>query len=353
MAAPPSAAPPLRWDIFCRVIDNFGDIGVCWRLAAQLAQPAQPASLATHDRVRLIADDATALAWMAPQGAPGVEVLPWPGPQDAADVVIEAFGCDPPERYVQAMRQRPGAPPPLWINLEYLSAETYVERSHGLLSPRADGLRKWFFYPGFSEHTGGLLREPGLPEQRARFDRDAWLAARGLQRQPEERVVSLFGYENPAIADLLASLAGRPTLLLLAQGPAQRQVTRTPAGVRAAPLPWLTQVEFDHLLWACDLNAVRGEDSLVRALWAGAPFLWQAYPQADGAHAAKVQALITQLALPADAAAAMRAWNGLQRWSGLPEAARWRHAVEAARAALLAQDDLATQLRRFVMARRC
>jgi hypothetical protein len=26
-------AMQLHWDIFCRVIDNFGDIGVCWRLA--------------------------------------------------------------------------------------------------------------------------------------------------------------------------------------------------------------------------------------------------------------------------------------------------------------------------------
>ncbi|MBY0444112.1 MAG: elongation factor P maturation arginine rhamnosyltransferase EarP, partial [Burkholderiales bacterium] len=27
----------VRWDIFCRVIDNYGDIGVCWRLARQLS----------------------------------------------------------------------------------------------------------------------------------------------------------------------------------------------------------------------------------------------------------------------------------------------------------------------------
>ena len=60
------AADARSWDIFCQVIDNFGDIGVCWRLAADLA--------ARGHQVRLWVDDASALHWMAPQGAAGVEV---------------------------------------------------------------------------------------------------------------------------------------------------------------------------------------------------------------------------------------------------------------------------------------
>ena len=336
----------LCWDIYCRVVDNFGDIGVCWRLAAQLA--------AQGDRVRLIVDDASALDWMAPeraQASPGVTVLPWPGPttaDDATDVVIEAFGCDLPEEALRAMHEAN----PVWINLEYLSAEDYVERSHGLPSPRADGLRKWFFYPGFTERTGGVLREPGLMQRRARFDRDAWLAAQGCPRRPDERVVSLFCYDNPAIGPWLQSLAEAPTLLLLTPGPAQRQVQATPPAVRTVRLPWLDQTGFDHLLWASELNAVRGEDSLVRALWAGAPFLWQAYPQHDGAHAAKLRALLAVLALPAEAATANEAWNGLSAWKGLPSLAPWHAATEAARDRLVRQKDLVTQLRSFVAARR-
>ena len=40
MPAMPSAtpAPALRWDLFCRVIDNYGDIGVSWRLARVLRE---------------------------------------------------------------------------------------------------------------------------------------------------------------------------------------------------------------------------------------------------------------------------------------------------------------------------
>ncbi|RVU45323.1 elongation factor P maturation arginine rhamnosyltransferase EarP [Rubrivivax rivuli] len=348
--------PALLWDVYCRVIDNLGDAGVCWRLAVNLAQRGQ--------HVRVVIDDAAPLAFMAPNGAPGVEVLPWPGPATPGDVVVEAFGCDPPAKTVAAMARR--TPPPLWLNLEYLSAEAYVERSHRLPSPQfggpGAGLTKWFFYPGFTPATGGLLREPGLAAAHAAFDRHAWLQAQGQPPlRPGEQVMALFCYDNPALPALLAELARTdtpPTRLLLTPGPAQRQVAalwpQPPAAVQVHALPWLTQAGFDQLLWAADLNFVRGEDSLVRALWAGAPFVWQVYPQDDGAHAAKLQALAQRLQLPADVAALWRAWNGLQApWPGLPpRAGAWAAAAQAASAAQAAQPDLATQLLAFVQMQR-
>jgi uncharacterized repeat protein (TIGR03837 family) len=161
----------MRWDVFCRVIDNLGDVGVCWRLCRDLASRG--------DTVRLWVDDARALAWMAPGGAAGVEVGAFEAAGVPGDVVVEAFGCDPPAAFVTRM----AAVRPVWINLEYLSAEDWVERSHGLPSPQPDGQTKWFFFPGFTERTGGLLREPGLLDERAAFDRRTWLAARGLAQQ--------------------------------------------------------------------------------------------------------------------------------------------------------------------------
>jgi uncharacterized repeat protein (TIGR03837 family) len=365
-------AAPRVWDLFCRVIDNLGDAGFCWRLAAGLATRGE--------RVRLVIDDARPLAFMAPSGCPGVEVLAWPGPAQPGDVVVEAFGCDPPPGFVDAMLARSqgastsasgsaSTQAPVWINLEYLSAEPYVERSHGLRSPQRNGLQKWFFYPGFSARTGGLLREPGLLAQRAAFDRSAWLARQGIATAPGERLVSLFCYTNPALPALLADLAREPTLLLLTPGPAQAQVPEEaqsgpplPPGLRVHRLPWLSQPDYDRLLWACDVNFVRGEDSLVRALWAGAPLVWQIYPQHDGAHAAKLKALLSLLtrhgAAPA-VAAVWHAWNGQAgpgdaAWPGLPALAPWRKSQSRWRAAQLAQDDLVTQLLRFVEARqRC
>lgn len=336
--------PTLQWEIFCRVVDNFGDAGVCWRLAADLG--------ARGHRVRLVIDDASPLAFMAPGGAPGVEVHAWPGPAHGGDVVIEAFGCDPPQAVVDAMSAR--AQPPVWINLEYLSAEPYVERSHGLRSPQRSGLIKWFFYPGFTPRTGGLLREPGLQAARDRFDRETWLGTHALARRPGERVCSLFCYDDAPVPALLDALSDAPTLLLLTPGAAQRRVSTAPPAVRLHRLPWLDQGGFDRLLWSSDLNFVRGEDSLVRAIWAGAPFVWQAYPQHDGAHAAKLSSMAETLALDADVVALWRTWNGLAPLPGgglaWPEARRWQRRCAEARQRLASMPDLVTQLCAFVHA---
>lgn len=351
----------MRWDLYCRVIDNWGDAGVCWRLAADLGARGQT--------VRLWIDDRSPLAWMAPLGASGVSVHDWDEAAAQAspgDVVIEAFGCDPPPAVVARMAQRD--PPPLWINLEYLSAEAYVERSHGLPSPQLDGagrgLTKWFYYPGFTAETGGLLREPGLLAQRARFDRDAWLADQGWARRPGERVVLVFCYDNPALPRLLHTLVEAPTLLLLARGPAQ-QAAALPAraGQRRIALPPLSQADFDRALWSADICFVRGEDSPVRAIWGGAPFVWQIYAQGDRAHVRKLDAFLARCAAAAGAispavSALWQAWNGLAPWSDDASARAladpdhgWRDACRHWRAHLAAQDDLATRLLRFVDAK--
>lgn len=352
----------MRWDIFCRVIDNHGDLGVCWRLAGQLAQGG--------DAVRLWVDDARALAWMAPQGQAGVALVPW-NDADAVrraiaegslpEVLVEAFGCDPAPALLERIAQA-GVPPPVWINLEYLSAEPYAERQHGLPSPvfsgPGAGLTKWFFHPGFTPATGGLLREPELMARQAAFDRRDWLARQGIAWRGE-RLVSLFCYEPPALAALLAAWAAgaTPTRLLVAAGrPAAAVRNILGAGNHGAlavhELPHIPQRDFDALLWTCDLNFVRGEDSFVRAHWAGAPFVWQIYPQDDGAHHAKLDAWLDWLGAPASLRAFHHGWNGLcAAPSAPPDAAtlaEWRHGAQAARARLLAQDDLVTQLRRFV-----
>ncbi len=318
----------MHWDIFCKVIDNLGDAGVCWRLAADLG--------ARGHAVRLWMDDGSMLPWMAPQGAPRVQVVPWtePAPDlEPGDAVVEAFGCDPPPSFVARMAAR--TPAPTWINLEYLSAESYVERSHGLPSPvlhgPGAGLVKQFFYPGFSERTGGLLREQDLPGRRAAFDRGAWLRQWGIEPAGGARVLSLFCYEPAALPQLLDQLSAAAvrTELLVTAGRAAAAVRphahRAGGALRLHSLPLLSQREYDHLLWSCDLNFVRGEDSLARALLAGVPFVWQIYPQHDDAHHAKLEAFLDWLDGPAGLRDFFRAWNGIGA-APLPEldVAGWR-----------------------------
>jgi uncharacterized repeat protein (TIGR03837 family) len=379
-----------QWDIFCKVIDNFGDIGVSWRLSADLAARGQA--------VRLWVDDASALNWMAPLGAPGVKVLPWGQATDAGalaallqanpgEVLVEAFGCEIPPEFLSAWLAAPlpGHTSPVagrcWLNLEYLSAEAYVARSHALPSPvqhgPAAGFSKWFFFPGFTPQTGGLLREAGLIERMTSFESkeaENWLQGLGLQglglqgaapASDSPLRVSMLCYEPPALAKLLRQwsargLAGRPVELLVTPGrsaqavkAAMAQANCPPgsAGLRLTCLPWLSQQDYDKLLWACDMNFVRGEDSVLRALWTGKPFVWQIYPQQDGAHLPKLAAFLQQNQLTGAAQNFHAAWNDSSQ--PLPEVdagalADWQAQTRAARARLLAQDALGDSLFKFV-----
>lgn len=363
-AAACAAPPPRTWDIFCQVIDNFGDIGVCWRAASDLAARGQ--------RVRLWMDDASALAWMAPAPHPaGLSLHGWPlqasdVPDTVGDVVVEAFGCEIPPPFVAAIARRK----PVWINLEYLSAEDYVQRCHRLpsllMSGPAAGLTRWFFYPGFSDATGGLLREADLAARQQAFaseGRMAWRTRHGIAS--EDCAISLFCYEPAELPQWLARLHTAPPLpsathLLVTPGRAAQAVRQAMADVPTDLQDAVThhalaacpQPQFDEMLWSCDLNLVRGEDSLVRALWAGQPLVWHIYPQHDDAHHDKLDAFLDWLQAPASLRAFHHAWNGMAAASTLPALApellrQWQDCVQAARARLLLQPPLIDQLQAF------
>jgi uncharacterized repeat protein (TIGR03837 family) len=378
----------IRCDIFCTVVDNYGDIGVCWRLARQLSNEYSmvvrlwvddlrsfgklcPEVDATRDEQRCrgvqlrhgaakpSGAGATALHSL-PQSAgfasnvSGVQIRRWPEAFPAvepADLVIEAFACKLPEIYLQAMAAREAKP--VWLNLEYLSAEDWVEGCHKLPSPHSTlPLTKHFFFPGFTEKTGGLLLERDLLAQRDAFQSDTgaqqryWQSLGVPERAAGERRVSLFGYENEAMETLLGTWESGdlPVTCLVPEGRSLPQVAgffgqsfdrpvlsnveglRTNGSLvgavwqrgnlRVHVLPFVEQERYDELLWACDVNFVRGEDSCVRAQWAGRPFIWQIYPQHDGVHLEKLEALRARYAagLPPEAAQAVGdlwlAWNG-------------------------------------------
>jgi uncharacterized repeat protein (TIGR03837 family) len=329
---------PQTLDLFCRVVDNYGDIGVCWRLARQLAAEHGTAvrlwvdDLASFRRICAAVDIAA-----EEQQLQGVTVRRWHeamAAQDAADAVIEAFGCELPSAYLAAMAARPNAP--VWINLEYLSAEDWVTGCHGLPSPHPQlPLTKYFFFPGFEAGTGGLLEEGGLAQRRAAFAADpvrqaAFLAGLGVYPAPGDCLVSLFCYPAAPVAALLDALRddARSSLVLVPEGVAGAALAawagralKVGEAVRRGSLtlqavPFLDQTDYDTLLWCCDLNMVRGEDSMVRAQWAQKPFIWHIYPQQENAHRTKLDAFLDLYteAMPAPAAVACRAawhaWNG-------------------------------------------
>ncbi|VVO22307.1 elongation factor P maturation arginine rhamnosyltransferase EarP [Pseudomonas fluorescens] len=370
------------WDIFCTVVDNYGDIGVTWRLARQL--------VAEHPcTVRLWVDDLRAFERLCPsievnaarQWQQGVEVCHWSAEWQttaAADVVIAAFACQLPTAYMEAMAAREKTP--LWLNLDYLSAEDWTAGCHGLPSVKHQHVQKYFFFPGFQAGTGGLLREAGLLAQRRLFQQNPlaqreFLQGLGVAPTAGARLISLFAYENAGLASWLDAMAAdsKPTHLLVPEGrilpDVQRWLGVDELSVGAVQvrdaltvqvLPFVRQDDYDRLLWSCDFNAVRGEDSFVRAQWAGRPLLWHIYQQEDDVHLDKLEAFLTLYTegLSASAKAALsglwRAWNAGQDMAGhwLAVQENWPELTEHAEAWCLEQAsraDLAATLVQFYL----
>lgn len=404
-SVPDTIQVPASWMIFCSVIDNYGDIGVCWRLARQLVRE--------HDfTVSLWVDDWSTLCRFLALDMPaektaleleGVSLRHWsaPWPESAsADAqlenvcaVIEAFACELPQDLIEAMAQCPS--PPCWINLEYLSAEVWVQGYHGLPSvavPYGGGsaMRKYFFFPGFKPDTGGLLRERGLLEQHRRWqdnepqERRDLLLACGLDPEllasSDTLLISLFTYASPALGSWFRAAAEDPvaTLCLVPAGLLEEGIADF-FGLDALPLPgavlrhgqltvalisFLSQLEYDRLLSLCDFNFVRGEDSFVRAQWAARPLLWHIYPQAQDAHRIKLDAFLDLycqsevIAAQSDLLARFwRCWNQdedcAELWHHLrPQLPGLRRHARGWQQKLAAMPDLAAALVQFYRARR-
>lgn len=370
----------LSIDLFCRVVDNYGDIGVCWRLARQLVTDQNCA-------VRLIVDDLEVFHKIEPrldknaalQTIETIIIMHWteavllqhfsiPG-----NAVIEAFGCALPDIVIEKMQDE--VPQPVWLDLEYLSAEDWVGEYHAIPSLHpATNLQKTLFFPGFSQETGGLFRESGLLAERSKFVNAAdlqniWRREHGL---PEKSLgvydLSLFCYPIAAVQKLLADLENSPSPIrvFVPEGIAAAQlgdISQDRGSLRLVRIPFLSQCDYDRLLWTCDLNFVRGEDSWVRALWAAKPFIWQAYPQDDGASELKLRAFLSRYTAGlspknAESLADFHAmWNlgGRESKSGLTSWCELLHDLPVfSRHAELwttkqaGQEDCATKLTRFI-----
>lgn len=390
-----------RWDIFCQIIDHFGDIGFCWRLARQLTEEHGIA-------IRLIVDDMQTASRIIPglqaqlptQFVAGVRVDHWHTEfqrADLADVVIEAFACTPPASYQQHMPDKK----PVWVSLEYLSAELWVDDFHrqSAMHPQL-GLRRHMFFPGFSPASGGLLREQGLLAQHQHWthaientpdcSRTFWQSLLQPHQQlnidldalQQSLKVSLFCYTHAPVGKLLQAMCSseQAVTCFIPQGVASEQLrpwlgTTPEAGCSARHgaltlhcIPFLSQATYDQLLTSCDLNFVRGEDSWIRALWAGKPFIWQPYRQSEATHLQKLRAFLdvyaadmptiqqahlawvgedTDLLAPVATGLAAGGWSQALWDSVCWQLADWHEHALQQRKQLAEQPDLAQQLRQF------
>jgi uncharacterized repeat protein (TIGR03837 family) len=355
----------MRWDIFCQIVDNYGDAGVCWRLARSL-------SSLHGQEVRIFCDDLPTLNLLASGTDRAIkekiDIQAWEAsfsnarhPVQTPDIVIEAFGCELPERYLAGLLIAPIKP--IIINLEYLSAEPWIVDFHGKASPQSHGIPKYFFFPGFQDQAGGLLIDP-IPDEGARTKNqipqiliDTW-----SQLRPNAKRVSIFCYPGAPLRKWLENLSSlnEEIDVLLTYGHAEQlnlygeHPIELPSNLQLLSIPFVSQDEYDWVLSQCDFNIVRGEDSFVRAQLAGKPFIWHIYPQEDRAHEVKLAAFLDLYLEDANqelrlATIAAMTWAMPSEWFGA--FSNWSSHAKAWRAQLLKKQGdggLAARLLGFV-----
>ncbi len=307
-------------DLFCHVIDNLGDAGVAFRFATELKL------VSPECRVRLFLDNIDVLGVITSPIDTGLfiqkheEIVVIDSRRldsesverlGCADVLVELFGCHSPECYYEKAL----VAGPLIINLEYLSAEKWVEGYHLKESLLPGGsAKKFFFMPGFTPETGGLLYNSKLQRQKKElaFRRKEFILGLLRRYRPDisidesALVGTVFTYErgfDTLVSDL--GILNREAVLLCfgekTHSGMRQSLARcgdvsyreSSAGkVHFVFMPLIEQQEYDTLLCCADFNMVRGEDSLVQAVMAGKPFIWNAYLQEEKYQKVKVEAFL-------------------------------------------------------------
>lgn len=388
----------MQADLFCQVIDHYGDIGVTWRLAKQLNKE--------HGiSLRLWVDDLNVFARIEPriiaqadqQTIDQIDIRRWvkdTAPPKPYPIVISSFCCPLGTDWLKRMSAESN---PCWVELEYLSAEPWVESHHGLSSKRSDGLNPTFFYPGFTNQTAGLIRERNIIQER-----DAWQADMAQQNHflkhigvpinphvPRPFYVSLFAYPQAPFQSFFNALnrsskwnASQASHLhhtlqsslifdstqtatqqlknihiLIPEGVSLPDNLITSPSVTWQRIPFLTQADYDKLLWSMNLNVVRGEDSFMRALWAGKPLIWHIYRQTENTHLTKLNAWLARTELPQPVKEAMLAWSSPNQSDQLETALlealsaenwlNWQQTANQYTQKLAILPDLATNLAHF------
>lgn len=315
-----------KMDIFCQVIDNFGDVGVVYRLANQLKG---------RYKIRVFIDCLRELVLLNPrvnmekdiQLVEGIEFITYDYLKkkwesiNPHEIIIEAFGCEIHQGYYTKAKENSR----LLINLEYLSSEEWTLGFHGVESLiGAKTLKKFFYIPGLLSGSGGVLfdrekleRMKNIsPQERERL-LDYYLKNFPRELREGKKIGTVFSYEKnfEKLLETLSCQEGETILLLMGEK-TQNSVREILKKIREERFegeleernniiryknifiecyPFIPQEEYDELILLTDFNFVRGEDSFVRAVLSGVPFLWHIYFQEEGVHMEKLRGFLLAL----------------------------------------------------------
>lgn len=278
-------------DIFCQVIDNYGDVGVAYRLAREFKR------VYPNKKLRFVINQIEELNLI--RKSEDIEIILYKDIskiENSADLIIESFGCEIPKEYMDKALKNAK----LIINLEYFSAEKWVDDFHLQESFLGGNLKKYFFIPGLSEKSGGILLDNEFLERKKKVEANKEYYLEKFEiKEKYDLIGSVFSYEKnfDSLIEELKKLDKKIILLILSEKTQKNFIKYFDNGnnydkIKFVKLPFFTYDKYEELLALCDFNLVRGEDSFVRALLLGKPFLWHIYPQDENTHIKKLESFL-------------------------------------------------------------
>lgn len=315
----------LSFDIFCEVIDNFGDIGVVYRFANELFKKYN--SQDKDVKIRVFLDKTSELTALdnkatevEKQTLNSIEFITFDYLEKnkdeihSSEVIVEAFGYNLPSWYLEKAKSTSS----LLINLEYLSSEEWTLDFHlqeSLIG--APKLKKFFFMPGLSPKSGGIITPSSNLHIDSKYDDNNSFSLLDYSSfltkdfVDNKKIGSIFTYEynfNTLFNSLNAQ--EEETILLCLGEKSQLSIKELLKikynysfnndseylgkfdKIHIIFLPFMVQSKYDFLLSLCDFNFVRGEDSFIRGILSSKPFLWHAYLQEDLVHLDKIDGFL-------------------------------------------------------------
>ena len=278
-------------DIFCEVVDNYGDVGVAYRLAREFKR------IYPDKKLRFIINQMEEINLI--KKSDDIEIVSYKDIskiESSADLILETFGCKIPKEYMDKALENSK----LIINLEYFSAETWVDDFHLQESFLGGNLKKYFFIPGLSEKSGGILLDNEFLERKKKVEenKEYYLEKFGINEK-YDLIGSVFSYERnfDSLIEELKKLDKKILLLTLSEKTQKNFIkyfdnNNNYDKIKIVKLPFFTYDKYEELLALCDFNLVRGEDSFARALLLEKPFLWHIYPQEENTHIKKLEGFL-------------------------------------------------------------
>ena len=291
--------------ILCKVVDNFGDIGVAWRMSKRFVELAEKENPKKIEKINLVVDGLEAFFKIEKlinlkqsfQIVRDVYVYDWNdydvcyknfSQEDGKKLsfIIECFQCGRPDWMEKILFDDKLQRTVQILMIDYLTAEKYAEDFHQLMSlTRSAKVQKVNFMPGFSDKTGGLIIE------------DKW---KKIPQRKSDGSVLFFTYQKnwDGVAKSFAQKTDRQILAAKGVGfesvkhSFEKFLTKSEFSSRFVPLDFCNQSEWDNLLMDCSFLFIRGEESLSRACLSGIPFVWHAYVQTEEYQLVKVKALL-------------------------------------------------------------